>query len=302
MAFKVSVFIILVLILTFVILASCDAQKNTPSTSVNGLLLPMSTDAGPNICTECVQATQAAELTQAKSSTSANEAATAEIMRINAKSTLNSVGATLGAAQVQAQSKANSVAAQMASTAEIIRANAQATMIAADSTQNVVLTQNAIRQTEAQINAQMTDSMATQYAISAETQQTYNLFVSETQNSVAAGFASQTQSAIATSQWYSEQERQREVQIRGPLAILWVWCPGLLILIFILVGAYSFLRWMIIQKDDQINDPELLVPVVLEPILINDNAKPNDDIDLWLDEVKRKLIADKKDNDDNQDQ
>ena len=60
-------------------------------------------------------------------------------MRANAQATLNSVNATLSAAQTQEQNNANIIAAQVAATAEIVRANAQATLNSAGSTQSAAL-------------------------------------------------------------------------------------------------------------------------------------------------------------------
>ena len=102
MGYKLSVFFILVLILALLILASCDAQVQMPSTSVDGLLLPMSTE-GSGVCLACAQATLDAALIQEQISADAQAIATAEVMRANSQATLNSVGATLGAAQTDEQ-------------------------------------------------------------------------------------------------------------------------------------------------------------------------------------------------------
>jgi len=106
----------------------------------------------------------------------------------------------LSAAQTQQQDSANVIVAQIAAAAEIVRANAQATLVVAGSTQSASLTQDAIRQTQVQ-EQQNRDEMA-----------------AGTQTAVANLIATQTQSAVATSQWYAEQSRQREEQTGSRLA------------------------------------------------------------------------------------
>jgi hypothetical protein len=272
--------------------------------------LPMATQTiGPS-CEGCAQATLAALLTQEKSNGDVQAAATAEIMRANAQATLNAVSSTLSAAQTQEKNNANIVAAQVAATAAIVRANAQATLDSAGATQNAALTQDAIRQTQVQYNLQVTADVATQNAIATMTQQNNNFLAASTQTVVANLIATQTQSAVATSQWYADQARQREEQRQGPLTFLWLWCPPFFIVSIALVGLFFFWRWLKIRETQQLIDMQPETPVIIEhePRQIIDATnnqyqltKPTDHVRRWLEEAKRKLITDKKDDDDNPD-
>lgn len=305
---KLSVFAVFALILTFLTLAACDVLAATPSMSASsseGFLLPMSTatiSSGP--CEACAQATLAAVQTQEKNNTDNQAAATAEIMRANALATLNSVNATVSAAQTQEQNNANVIAAQVAATAEIVRANAQATLVAAGSTQSAALTQDAIRQTQVQDTLRVTADLATQNAIATVTQQNNNFLAASTQTVVANLIATQTQSAVATSQWYKEQSRQRDEQRQGPLTFLWMWCPPLFIVAIALVGLLFFWRWMKIRENQQRLEMQPTSPVIIEhePLppreMVSNQyqlAKPRDHVRRWLEEVKRKLNTEKKD-------
>jgi hypothetical protein len=305
----IAIFALAIVLLT---LAACGAVAGTPSvTSSEGLLLPMSTEISNSAaCEGCAQATLAALQIQEKSSLDAQAAATAEIMRANAQATLDAVNATVGAAQTQEKNNANIIAAQVAATAEIIRANAQATLVAAGSTQGAALTQDAIRQTQVQYSQQVTADVATQNAIATVTQQNNNFLAASTQTVVANLIATQTQSAVATSQWYADQARQREEQRQGPLTFLWLWCPPLFIVAIALVCLLFFWRWMKIREAQQLIDLQSEAPLIIEhePRQIIDAAnhqsqpaKPTDHVRRWLDEAKRKLITDQKDDDDNPD-
>lgn len=323
MAYKVSVFIILVLILTMLVLVSCDAQTRTPSTSVDSLLLPMSTDVnGSDVCLVCAQATLDAALIQEQSSADAQAIATAEVMRVNAQATLNSVSSTLSAAQAEEQTKANILAAQLAATADIIRANAQATMVAAGSTQSAAQTQDAIRQTQAQFSLQVTADLATQNALATLTQQNNNLIAANTQTAVADLIATQTQSAVATSQWSEEQARKSREQGLGQIAFVGMLCLPILVILSI----FGFWRWMKIRETQQIIDLQLAAPDAgnqpessmgtrasfAPPIVIDHEprtpgevdtnqyppTKPTDQVQGWLEEVKDKMLTIKKDDDD----
>ena len=165
-------------------------------------------------------------------------------MRANAQATLNSANATLSAAQTQDQNNANVIAAQIAATAEIERANAQATLNSAGSTQSVALTQDAIRQT------QMAD-LATTNAQALVLQQNKNELAAGTQTAIANNIATQTQAAAATSQWYTDQDRQREEQRQGPIAFLWIWCLPIFIVILAGLVLWGFWRWLRIQQANQ---------------------------------------------------
>jgi hypothetical protein len=290
----------LTLILTLLTLAGCGVLTATPSPSGdNFLLLQMSTEmGGPTPCQECAMATLSALLTQEKYYSDAQAAATAEIMRANAQATLNAASSTLSAIQTQDKNSANIVAAQLAATAEIERANAQATLVAAVSTQSAAFTQDAIRQT------QMAE-LATQNAVATLTQQNSNLLADSTQTAVADHIATQTQSAVATTQWYTDQERQREEQRQGPLTFLWLWCPPFFIVAVALVLLGFFWRWMRIRETQQLIEmqPTTVVPILPKPRAIAEHqdqlATPRDNVRNWLEEVKRKLLTDKKDDDDN---
>ena len=250
------------------------------------------------------QATLAAALTQEKYNADNQAAATAEIMCANAQATLNSANATLSAAQTQDQNNANVIAAQIAATAEIVRANAQATLVAAGSTQSAALTQDAIRQTQAQYDLQVTEAAAS------------------TQTAVANHIAIQAQSAVATSQWYTDQSRQRQEQRQGPIAFLWMWCLPIFIVLLAGLVLWGFWRWLKIQQANQriLENPvdKLQAPAAevihhqhdnslpyLESDIVDSRyqlTKPDDRVRRWLDEVKRKLLSsDKKDEDDNTD-
>jgi len=304
-----SVIALLALIVALLLtLAACGAVAGAPSiTSSESLLLPMETPTIWPGCEGCAQATLAALLTQEQNSVAVQAAATAEIMRANAQATLNSVNATVSAAQTQEKNNANVIAAQVAATAAIVRANAQATLMAAGSTQNAALTQDAIRQTQVQYSQQVTAEFARQNAIATVTQQYNNFLAASTQTVVANLIATQTQSAVATSQWYADQARQREEQRQGPLTFLWFVCPPLFIVAIVLICLLYFWRWMKIRETQQLIDMQSEGPVIIEHetrqiIEVTQNEyqpKPTDHVRRWLEEAKRKLITDQKDNDDN---
>jgi hypothetical protein len=253
-------------------------------------------------------------LTQDRNNADNQAAATAEIVRANAQSTLNSANSTLGAAQTQDQNESNVIAAQIAATAEIVRANAQATLISAGYTQSAALTQDAIRQT------QMAD-YATTGAQSVVNQQNKNDLAAGTQTAVANNIATQTQVAAVTSQWYTDQARQREEQRQGPLAFLWAWCFPVFLLILAGLIIWGFWRWLRIQQNNQrilaspveripasvpeiidaVQDNDPLPRIENDIFLDNDHqlVKPDDQVRRWLDEVKRKILrSDRKDEDD----
>ncbi|HET9905237.1 MAG TPA: hypothetical protein VFQ23_01310 [Anaerolineales bacterium] len=259
-------------------------------------------------CEACDQATLAVILTQEKNYADNQAAAAAEIVRANAQSTLNSANAVLSAAQTQDQNNANVLAAQIAATAEIVRANAQATLDSASSTQNAALTQDVIHQT------QMAD-LATTGAQALVNQQNKDELAANT-------IAMQQAQAAATSQWYTDQERQRNVQRQGPITFLWVWCfPVFIVLLagLVLWGVWQRLK---IQQDNQrileippadklpastaevIHYPRDDSLPYLESDIVGNRyllTKPDDEVRAWLDEVKNKLRSsdtNKKDEDD----
>lgn len=207
-----------VLIFILSILSACDVVTTTPYVvNDSALLATPELELMTEACASCAQATLAANLTQEKISADFQAAATAEILRANAQANLNSANATLSAAQTQDQNQSNIIAAQLAATAEIVRANAQATLNSAGLTQIAAMTQ-------AQYKLQVTESARTQEAIVMLTQQNKNDLAASTQTAIANTIATQTQSAVATSQWYTDQKRQRDEERQGPIAFLWTWC------------------------------------------------------------------------------
>jgi multidrug efflux pump subunit AcrA (membrane-fusion protein) len=297
-------------LLVLLTLAACGTQTDLPPTTVPNVAMLL---VGTPLATSD-QATLAAVLTQEQNNTDNQAAATAEIVRANAQATMNSANATLGAAQTQAQNNANVVAAQIAATAEIVRANAQATLNAANSTQSAALTQDAIRQTQ-------TADLATTAAEAMLTQQNKNDLAAGTQTAVANMIATQTQSAVATSQWYSDQSRQRNEQRQIPIEFLWMWCLPVFIVLLAGLVLWGFWRWLKIRQANQrILEPpmeKLPPPAVevrqhrhddalpyIEGNVVNHDSKltkPDDQVSRWLDEVKRKLRSDEKDEDDHTD-
>jgi hypothetical protein len=292
--------IVILTVILLLILASCSVLANTPVVSSDRSLLPMATQtfSFDPLCETCSQATLSALQTQEKSSADAQAAATAEIMRANAQATLNSASSTLSAALTQEQNNTNIIAAQVAATAAIVRADAQATLIAAGSTQSAAMTLDAIHQTE-------TAAISTQNAVATVTQQNYDFIASKTGTAAADYIATQTQSAVATSQWYTDQERQRADNRQNQMAILWMWCPLFLILIITFIGLLFFWRQMRIREDQKLLDaqPERVIVIEHKPDVTSDSqyplAGPQDHVRRWLDEVRRNLLTRKDDDDDN---
>ena len=266
------------------------------------------------------QGTLVAILTQQQNNTDLQAAATAAILQANAQATLDSANATLGAAQTQAKNINDIIAAQMAGTAAIVRANAQATLVAAGSTQSAALTQDAIRQTQTEYALQVIQAAGTQNAGAILIQQGKNDLVAGTQTAVANNIATQTQVAVATSQWYADQQRQRQEKDRGSLAWLWMWCFPVFIVLLAALVVWGFWRWLKIRQANQriLEKPVDRLPPGVEVIdhhlddssmYLENNAvdkhyrltKPVDQAGRWLDEVKRKLrrSENNKDEDDN---
>lgn len=316
MEHKLRILAIIVLILTLLTLAACSGIIETPavSSSGEGLLLPMLT-ATIDPCAACAQATLIVAMTQDKNNADLQAAATAAILLANAQATLNSVNATVGAAQTQEKNNANIIAAQIAATAAIVRANAQATLNSAAATQSAALTQDAIQQT--QIAGQ-----ATTGAQAILDQEYKDSVAAGTQTAVANQIATQTQVAVATSQWYVDQARQRDEQRQGPITFLWMICLPAFAVLLVGLFLWGAWRWLRIQQanqrilenpvdrlqppeaeviDHQQNDPS----PYLETRVVNSRyqlTKPEDQASQWVDEVKRKLLSsDKKDEDDNSD-
>jgi len=300
----------LLLILT---LTACDGLTVTPAMQGEGVLL--STPALTGVpCVACDQATLSAALTQQKSSSDNQAAATAEILRANAQATVNAANATLSAALTQEQSNANYVAAQIAATAEVARANAQATVNSAASTQIAALTQS-------QYNLQSTQAVETQSAVAILTQQNKNDLAAGTQTAVANVISTQTQVAVATSQWYADRDRQREEQRQEPIAFLWMWCLPMFVVLFAGLLLWGVWRWLKIQQANQrvLENPVEQLPALeakvahrrhddplpyIDSDIVDDSyqvTKP-DDVEQWMGEVKDQLLAsDEKDKDDHTD-
>ena len=153
-------------------------------------------------------------------------------------------------------------------------------------------------------------------------QQNKDDLAASTQTAVANNIATQTQVAVATSQWYADQARQREEQRQGPLTSLWMWCLPIFIVLLAGLVLWGFWRWLKIQQANQriLENPVDKLPApaaevidhqqddslpYLESDVIDKRyqlTKPDDQVHRWLDEVKRKLLSsDKKDEDDNPD-
>jgi peptidoglycan hydrolase-like protein with peptidoglycan-binding domain len=313
MKYKLSIRTVLVLTLTLLTLSACTGTTAIPSTlSGEEMLFPLSTPTLV-ICEWCAQATFAAALTQMVNNTDNSSAAAAEIIRANAQATVNSANATLSAALTQEQNNTNVILAQIAATAEVARANAQATVNSAVSTQIAA-------QTQSQYNLQVTQAVGTQSAQAVITQQNKNDLAASTQTAIADGIATQTQAAVATSQWYTDQDRQREEQRQAPIAFLWMWCLPIFVILLAGLLLWGFWRWLKIQQTNQSileNPIERLpapasevphhhhggsLPYLDSDIVENDYqlTKPDDQVEQWLDEVKDKLVnSEKKDDDDN---
>jgi hypothetical protein len=304
---------ILALIFVLLTLAACDGITATPSvtsnTSSDALLLPMATEPiSPVPCDGCAQATLSALQTQEKSNTDAQAAATAAIVHANAQATLNAANATLNAVQTQDQNNANIVAAQLAATAQIIRANAEATLNSAVATQNAA-------QTQTQYDLQVKEMAGTQSAEAAIIQQNKNDLAAGTQTAVANIIATQTQSAIATSQVYADQARQRDEQRQGPITFLWMCCLPIFGVLLAGLILWSYWRWVKVQQGPRIlEEPveKLPAPVAdyqqdnssryLESNIVDSRyhlTNPEDQVHGWVNEVKSKLASsDDKDEDD----
>jgi hypothetical protein len=259
-------------------------------------------------------------LTQQQNNTDLQAAATAAIVQANAQATLDSANATLDAAQTQAQNITNLIAAQVAATAVVVRANAQATVISANSTQSAAMTQDAIRQTQTEYSLQVTQVAGTQSAGAILAQQYKNDLAAGTQTAAANNIATQTQVAVATSQWYADQGRQRQDQIRNSFSFLWVWALPIFIVLIAGLVVWGFWRSLKIRQanqrildnpvdrlpqpgveviDHHLDDPSMYIeskPVDKRYRL----TKPVDQAGRWLEDVKHKLLrSDNKDEDDN---
>ncbi len=293
---------IVALMLTVLALTACGTQTVTTPAPEPAILLD--TPRGIND-----QATAYVALTQEKNNANSQAIATAEIVRGNAQATLDSANATLRAVQTQNQSNANVISAQIAATSAIVRANAQATLNSASSTRSAALTEDAIQQT------QMADQ-ATTNAEAIVNQQNKDELSADTQTAVANNIATQTQVAVATSQWYTDQARQRAEQRAGPISFLWMWCLPVFIVLFAGLCLWGFWRWLRLRQNRQRISVRSIEILPSPPISgesqdkfiqsggdnvnnRNELTKPDDQINRWLDEIKSKLLkSEKKDEDD----
>ena len=298
--------VIWALVLMFLTLTACGTQPSTPTPKSPKNALPLGTPVATSS-----QSTLAVALTEKQNNADNQAIATAEIVRANAQATLDSANATLRAVQTENQNNANIIAAQIAATDEIVRANAQATLSSAGSTESAALTEDAIKQT------QMADQ-ATTAAEAILNQQNKDNLAASTQTAVANNIATQTESAVATTQWYTDQARQREEQRQVPIAFLWMWCLPIFIVLFAGLCLWGFWRWLKIHQKRQRIADELIENLqasvdpgepqdkFLEPgsDIVNGRyrlTRPDDQMRGWLDEIKRKLLNRDKDKDDNSD-
>jgi hypothetical protein len=304
-----------ILLLAGFTLTACDVGTTTPSTFGQGI--PLASPAQTGIpCGACAQATFAAALTQEKNNANNQAAATAEVLRANAQSTLDSANATLSVALTQEQNNADFVAAQIASTAAIERANAQATLNSAGSTQSAAMTQS-------QYALQVTMAAGTQVAQAMVTQQSKDDFAHSTQTAIANVIATQTRSAIATSEWYLDQDRQRKEQRQGSIAFLWMWCLPVFVILIAGLILWGFWRWLKIQQSNQLilgeaavkllppaseiinRQPYKVLPYIDSYVVEKEDLPLDgeDQIPKWLDEVKDKLLrSEEKEQDDKSDE
>ncbi len=295
-------------------LAACGTQIPTPPPVPNvNVVLATSAAELSN------QSVVAITMTPADNSAENQAAATAQVVRANAQATLDSANATVDAAQTQDQNNADAISAQIAATARVARSQAQATLVAAAYTQSVGLTQVAIQQTQEEYNFQVTLAAGTQSVVALMTQQNKNDVAASTETAVANNIATQTQVAVATSQWYADQARQSREQRQIPIAFLWMWCLPIFILILAGLIIWGFWRWLRIQQANQRNPknpveklhapaPEVAPHQQDQALPYSESevidsryhlTKPEDPVREWLDEVKDKLrSSDKRDEDD----
>lgn len=139
-----------------------------------------------------------------------------------------------------------------------------------------------------------------------------------TRIAVANGVATQERSAVATSQWYTDQVRQRGEQRQVSVGLLW--SGGLPIFVVLLAGLvlWGVWRWLRARRANQkiINGVLGQLPArapapvdlhrddsvpYLEGHAVDNRyelTKPEDQVHRWLEEVKSKLQSpDRKDED-----
>ena len=262
------------------------------------------------------QITLAAVLTEQQNNSDFQAAATAAIVQANAQATLDSANATLGAAETQAKNISNIIAARVAATAAVVRANAQATVVAANSTQSAALTQDAIIQTQTEYALQVTQAAGTQSAGAILVQQYKNDLASGTQTAVADNIATQTQVAVVTAQFYTDQSNQVAAQRQVPLTFLLIWCLPIFLVLVAGVVVWGIWRGIRIQQANQriLDNPVEKLPAPAQPQEYDPSkylesnivdsqiklTKPVDPAGGWVDEVKRKLLNGNDEDEDDQ--
>lgn len=278
------------------ILSACYSLTE-PASGVNALVVsPVKTEVP---CQECDQETAAAANAIEQNNLEQQALATAKIVGANAQATLDSVNATLNAAQTRRENDASILEAQIAATAELALANAKATLVAAGSTQSAALTQDSIEQTRVQYNQQISADLATEDAIVILTQQYYSYLIAN-QN------ATETQSAGETLQSYAVEANQLEEQRQATISFIWMLCLPVFLLLFAGLGLWGFWRWLKMQPESLAKVQQgRSSPNLKRGRLENRFRVPKPDhsqVSRWLNEVKNTLLTSGwKDRDDNAD-
>ena len=304
---KTQFLAISILFVSVLSLAACGAQPEALATPDVGPVVqgtPLIVGDEPNL---------AGTQTQAQIDLDSQAAATAQIVRDDAQATLNSANATLGAVRTQDQNNANAAAAQLAATAQIERAAARATVNSAAATQSAAQTVDAIRQTQGA-------DRATSDAAVVIDQQNRDQLAAGTETAVANQVATQTQAALATTQWYSDQARQADAQRQGPITFLWIVCLPVFLILLAGVLLWACWRWFKMKRDNERSFGRTAEPLPPPPAEIIDHrqdasvlylerkaldaqdppAGPNDQMQGWLDEVKGQILSDEKKDEDDQ--
>lgn len=275
------------------ILSACYSMEVTPS-GVDALAVsPLKTEIP---CQECDQETAAAARAIDQNNLDQQAVAAAKIVGANAQATLNSVNATLSAAQSQKDNDADIIAAQIAATAELVRANAKATLVAAGSTQSAALTQDAIEQTRDLYYQQLSADLATENAAVMLTQQ-YNSFLAANQN------ATQTQSAVEMLQLSAVEADQLQEQRQGPITFIWMWCLPVFLVILAGLVLWGIWRWFTLGQAPLANPKQGRSSPILRRGRLGNRfrvTKPDySQVNRWLNEVKNALLnGGRKDRDD----
>ncbi len=266
------------------ILSACYPISET-SSGVNGSVVLLVEPEIP--CQACDLETAAAAMVIEQNDLDQQALATAKIVGGYAQATLNSVNATLSAAQAQKENDASIIAAEIAATAEVAQANAKATLVSAGSTQSAALTQDSIEQTRVLYNQQISADLATEDAAVMLTQQYYS-FLMANQN------ATETQSAVETLQSNAIETNQLEEQRQGTLSFLWKLWLTVFLLLFAGLGLWGFWRWLEMRSEAIENDPQVSASRYLNrgrPDRRFRVTKPDySQVSRWINEVKKALL------------